>query len=731
MNPRRLPFLSPLVLLLLFAILTFSPTPALSQSAQPSEQLHSVLSQSILNPPLRSPEVSLRFSHNGKYLLVQDPSGVNVMSTKPLAMLIRIGAVDLYPAQFSADSQSFTVVSSSLTYGTWSLPGAQKIAGGNLPVGDSCLDGQLSPDSQFLACVSPKFNFKLLEISSQKVIFAESLFMVLSSNLRSTVRYPVLNLFSLDTNFAFARPFGLVLASPPRASPGRSFTSSNIYFTPDSKALLVNTAQASLGFDLATGKKFDVSDRFRKLVTGSVAFQNIDAVVGIDRSKDKEPESLLFNPRNGKISSKLPFTADRVCLASNPRYAVLYTLESGAHVARTFDLKENRPLNVPPNASMDVFEDVMAVYNAGGFVALYRLEDQKLISTLRLPLGVPLLSAASVTPDFSQLAISVDGAGAFFQVSDGKRLSSSTKFTAVGFLGKQDAILLVPASNRNPAHILHLNVSNGESSPSWEVSKGVTLHSNGPALLEYSVDTQTPRASLRDLQDSQGAETQVPFRLRAVDIANGRELWKRDFNKDSPTPFADPQGDRFILGWRAKSSGAREAASRNPALKLTYKNTKLADDDSYFEALDVRSGQSVGGILVQSGTGPLSYDSAFSVGDSLVLVKDNVRVSLYSLADGTLKAKLVGTVPALSAENNLLALYLSSGHLAIYDSNTGSKLDQEPFPEGIAYAHFSADGQKIFVLTESQSAVVLDLAKVREPRAPEAPRRKLEIEKNR
>jgi len=80
-------------------------------------------------------------------------------------------------------------------------------------------------------------------------------------------------------------------------------------------------------------------------------------------------------------------------------------------------------------------------------------------------------------------------------------------------------------------------------------------------------------------------------------------LWKRDFGANAPTPFADPQGDRLVLGWKAKSWDAKEAASRNPAVKLIYKNAKLTDQDSFFEALDVRTGKSLGGILVQVGSG--------------------------------------------------------------------------------------------------------------------------------
>jgi hypothetical protein len=60
-----------------------------------------------------------------------------------------------------------------------------------------------------------------------------------------------------------------------------------------------------------------------------------------------------------------------------------------------------------------------------------------------------------------------------------------------------------------------------------------------------------------------------------------------------------------------------------------------------------------------------------------------------------------------------VALDLGSGRLAIYDLNSGAKLDQQVFPDDIAYTHFSSDGKRLLVLTEHQAVVILDVSKVR------------------
>ena len=94
-----------------------------------------------------------------------------------------------------------------------------------------------------------------------------------------------------------------------------------------------------------------------------------------------------------------------------------------------------------------------------------------------------------------------------------------------------------------------------------------------------------------------------------------------------------------------------------------------------------------------------------------------MRVSLFSLSEGALKAKLVGNKPAANGASNLLALNDGAGKLALYDALTGAKLDQLLFPEEIAYSHFSDDGKRLFVLTQSQLAFVLDVSAVRTPYA--------------
>lgn len=204
----------------------------------------------------------------------------------------------------------------------------------------------------------------------------------------------------------------------------------------------------------------------------------------------------------------------------------------------------------------------------------------------------------------------------------------------------------------------------------------------------------------------------VPFRLRALDFSTGKELWGRTFTGLPPIPFADPQGERLVLGWEAKSAGALAAAKHWDITKDALKKSAIRDQDSFLEALDARTGKPIGGVLVQGGGGPATFDWIFSVGEMIIYSRDAVRVHLYSMRDGELKAKLLGTRPSASAGTNLLALVTGAGRVIIYDLNSGAKVDDEVFSDAISYTHFSADGHRLFVLTENQYAFVLNVERI-------------------
>jgi WD40 repeat protein len=466
----------------------------------------------------------------------------------------------------------------------------------------------------------------------------------------------------------------------------------------------VQLADSAFGLDVAARKPFDISWSAQKEVSQAFDLQTADRAVLSE--KGKHAQSAIVSVKTGKPISELNFLADEIHVATNTRYAIVSNFNADSVVISAFDLDQNRPIEAPPSTAMDIFGDVLAVRTEFGSIVLYRLSDHRLLRSLRLPPGnLPALRAASVSPDFETLAFSVDGIGALYRLSSGQRIATMQKFNAGNFSSSGDLFVYNRPSYQFPARVLRLDHSNGSLTPAWEVDKKVGLYPSGSFALEY-----LPELSGFSPWQTGDPQMQVPFRLRGLDLSNGSELWKKDYSIDPPTPFANPQGENVVLGWRAKSSGAKSAAGKNMEIKNIYKSAKLNDLDSFFEVLDSKTGKSLGGVLVQVGSGAMTFDGAFAEGDALILIKDGVRVSIYSISDGKLKARLVGLRPSASAAGNLLALDLERGHLGIFDLMAGVKLDEQILGEDIAYTHFSEDGKKLLVLTESQLVYLFDVS---------------------
>ena len=685
-----------LILVSLFVLL-----PASSQTDRPHEDLHGVLSRQPLEPPLRDANVTLRYSPDGRILKIQNSSGIYVLSREPLTLRTYIAAEDVYPARFSFDSQALTVIGHGLTLNREKLPDGPKLEQRELPFQDACLDAELSPGGDLFACLLPDFRLVVYRLSTNQVIFSDWL---------NAVNFPnEFVLVPLDANTAFPGPFGFLMANDWGSLAGRGMKFLSLNFSPDGKILLVRKDMEGFSVDLATQRKASLPGAFRKRMNNSLCLQNDERV--LMASSEKEARAVMVSLKDGEILATFSFKAEKARLARNPRYALLS--DNGVVGERIFDLDENRELDAPDNVSTDIFGNEVAALNDKGALLLYHLGEKLPFLAVDLPLdGLPVLRAATVTPSLDRFAFSVDGNGAAYQAETGERLDSTPGFSGAILSHESSAFLLLSGSWRGPSRVDQLDLSSGKSGLAWSGKKG-RLCAGGSAFLEFT--RQTPIGYRFVIS----RESEVPYQLRALDPETGKELWKREFLENSPVPFADPQGDRLVLAWDGNSLGAEEAAKRIPAVWRIFKKAKPTQLDTYFEVVQARSGKSVGGVLLQRGSGPYSFDAAFSVGDALFLVRDGRRITVLSLQDGSLRAQLVGGMPAANARSKLFAIEEGPGRLVIYDLATGTKLGQHIFLDPIAYSHFSADGNRLLVLTKYQVAYILDVSSLRH--APPSP----------
>jgi len=272
--------------------------------------------------------------------------------------------------------------------------------------------------------------------------------------------------------------------------------------------------------------------------------------------------------------------------------------------------------------------------------------------------------------------------------------------------------------DNSPAPIQKLALKSGKIHHPWFEPEPISVdrlreevHSAGPVLL---IDSPAFYSSGSGSDVGLQLKSTQAYALRALEMELGTRLWERIFTLDVPVPFADPQGERVVLGWIATSESARAEAKQVLRGARPPKIANHSEHDTYFEVLDARTGKALGGVTVQVGVGPEDFESVFSVGDVLIMVKDDVRITVFSLSSGREIGRFFGYVPAASAESNLLAAS-DRKHLKLYDLKTGARKEDYAFPDELAYLHFSADGKRLLALTTHQVAYVLDVSSAAAP----------------
>lgn len=288
------------------------------------EKLHGVISRQRLMPPLGSTSVKLTYSSDGKYLLLQNPSGIYVLSREPLKMLGYIDSPKSYVARFSADSQSIVVVSLALSYGRWAVRDGQNLDRKDLRIPDGCVDAQLSPDGALLACFRPDFSLGVLQLSTGQWIFSD----VIHDWNRHLTVFPIL----LDLDSPFPGPFGFRLSHDMKPLANGGIYGLPMAFSPDGSQLITGDAREAIRVDLPGRRKTNLPSAIQKCMDGTVAIQDSTRVLVIPRGKPGERaiRSLADGPFSRiPISRPIPLTSRQIrdsLFCTTPGHEVLGSL---------------------------------------------------------------------------------------------------------------------------------------------------------------------------------------------------------------------------------------------------------------------------------------------------------------------------------------------------------------------------------------------------------------------
>jgi WD40 repeat protein len=639
-----------------------------------TEKLHGVITRKTLDPPLRDEIRNIRFSPNGKYLLAQDESTVFVLLREPLAFLFRIPSPKAKPAQFSPDSARVVFYTSGLRVESWSIEDERRTFVKELFLPKGCQQTELSPDGKTLACYGTEFDLTLYDVQSGDRVFQKK-------------------------NFYEPRSFGEILmvflaAILQEETPKLL----NMQFSPDSRYFVASShTETSLAFDLLSKANLSTPGSIHKYLASEFVFLQPDLVAGVD--PEKSENSAIFRFPSGEIVERLPL-GSTLHRAANPRYIVAGPLKS--YALGVTDTEKKALVLATQVKAMDLFGEYFSMERGNGQIGIYHLPNtlEKAITLPKSSVGD--LRASAISADSNWLAFSMSFRGGVWNLEQNKRVFHMRGFRGVYF-GEDDAAYAdFPKFETTARAVARMDLQNGATSEAMKIEQEGTRMLGG-VLLKINYDKKS---------ESGKAQT-----WEGLDAKSGASLWKRTFPKSVPALLSDTNSPLLLFSWPANSDGAKQEWKSDPEMQQKSQTAGAVNDDLFVEAVEQRTGKTVGSFFVLTGKQSFRVEHGTASGKFAALTDSANRVLVYSLASGAQTGKVFGRRPALSPENNVLCAGNERGQLTLYDLTTLAKRDEFVFESPVALAAFVKKGRELFVLTEDQDVFLLDASRVPDSRA--------------
>jgi WD40 repeat protein len=632
-----------------------------------AEHLPGVLTRRQLNDPLRGDIEHFRFSPDGKYLLAQDEGGIYVLTREPLKWVFRIDAADAEYAQFSPDSRQILLFSSALRVETWDIEHQEQTSVVDVPARRACRQSALSPDARYLACFGEDMSLALYEVASGETIYKTERFFNPEGGLGD---YNLLMFFYLITHPQLA----------------------TLRFSPDGHYFAASSrTKEEVIVDLATKKKISIPGAVRSAMEQAFTFVGPDRIVGVDSFRPEKSPLVEFP--SGKVLDHFPLFASTLVAASNPKYVLAGPLEE--HPVGAYDLAQKKIVFANRTSATDVWGDMTVSERLNGEIGLYRVSENTPRSVLTPPLGkLGPLRSLTTSPDLRWLAMSSRTRGGVWDLETNARV-----FLVRGF---QDAYYA-------PSSVFFLDLPKFEKADREITAFSLaTKQPQGRAVGKDDEVTLFGSVTLRTKHHDKDRGARRNLQFEALDTVTEQVLWSRSFPKQSPAVYGSPLSEKVVWAWRAKADGLRDEIARDPKFQARWIKENPGEGDYFIEVVNARNGTVAGGVVLRTGKYSFAPEHLEVMGDWLVVTDNRNRVLLYSVATGERKAELFGYRPQISQNGERLCLANGRGHLAVYDLHSLRQTSELSFANRISSQRFSADGKKLFVLTNDQTAFILD-----------------------
>jgi WD40 repeat protein len=651
------------------------------------ESLHNVVSKTMLNPALRGQVTHLRFSPDGKYVLAQDDSGINVLSREPFAPLFRIEAPEASHAQFTPDSQDIIFYNSDLRVEVWNVADEKLKAAHEIVVRKRCLQSALAPDGKMMACLDADLNLDLFDVDLGTQVYQKKSFYTPS----------FIDLFTLQL---------LSILNADELSE-REVEWINMGFSPDSHYFVAgqrttslnslgNLSQevSSIAIDLGTRAPVSLRGPLKKMLAGHFTFFGPDKIIGPDREDPKK--SVLVSFPAGEIVDQLPAVGTgKLAASTHGNYLLVRPISK--YAVGVMDLTKKSIFMANKESAFDIYDDMFVSERVNGELGLYRVDKSEAQSVVILPRNsLGRIRASALSPDFKWLAISERARGAVWNLSKGERVAHVRGFRG-GYFGEDGAFYAdFPKFEQMERSVARVDLNTGTATAGPQI-EAYRAWQAGPFIL-----------SMKPAKKDGGYNGDVL--LNVSDSRNLKPLWSMSYPKEAPEVWIDAPDGTMVLSWAVSTNAAKIEVKSDPALNQQLAAMKEKEGDYFLQILDARTGAQLGHLLIETGKGSFRISDVFAVKDWVVISDTQNRVLVYSLKTGEQKGKMFGGRASVGQASGLLCVENEKGQLTLYDLASMEKRDQFSFSSPVALTRFSPDGKSLFVLTTNQTAYVLDVS---------------------
>ncbi len=436
------------------------------------EALHAVLSKRVLDPPLRGEVTHLRFSPDGRYLIAQDDSGINVLSREPFTPLFRITAPEASQAQFTPNAQNIVFYNSDLRVEMWSIAEEKLAEVHEMVIRKKCLQTMLAPDGKALACLDSDFTLNFFDVASGSPFFQKKNFYLPSA----------FDLLARLLQAAFAEE-DLQLDDINLINMG--FSTDGRYFAAGQKSLAFRAAgptteNTAFVFDLQTRAPIALKDPIKKLIAGNFAFTAPDRLIAYN-GEDPKKSALIALP-NCEVVEQLPMFPGKLTAATRGKFMLVRPMQQ--YPVGVMDIAKGTVSKINKTAAIDLYDQFLVSERLTGELGLYNAEKNELQAAVQLPSNqLGRLRTMAVSPDFKWLTVSERTRGAAWDTSTGKRL-----FLMRGFRGShisQDGTLMIdlPPFEKLARQLAQTNLNQPTGSGSAQEIKETRARQYGQFLL--------------------------------------------------------------------------------------------------------------------------------------------------------------------------------------------------------------------------------------------------------